>query len=131
MGNSDDRIESRDLLVIKKVDPQAATGDQRYGKQGWTIRIVQWIFNGKGKSAGTVRGSVSLEKRETYMSEDGRILNGKAKGFTTEDLGLIQERWEEIVSTMSNPPAPAWSKKAAEPARATTAPTEDIENTPF
>lgn len=132
MGN-DDRIESRDLFVIKKVEPQAATGEQRYGKQGYSLRVVQWIFSGKGKNAGSVKGSVSLEKRETYMSEDGDVRNGKAKGFTIEDLKLIQERWEEVVSAMENAPAPAWVGKKPEPKPGPdAAPSDsDLDSVPF
>ena len=129
----DNRIESKELLVIKKVDPEPATDEQKYSKSGYTIRVVQWLFAGKGKRKGTVQGSESLEKREFYLNEDGEIRTGKSKGFGLVDMVDIKNNWAAIVEALKNPPAPAWPEGKASTAKkpAPEPVPEDIEEVPF
>jgi hypothetical protein len=129
MAYEESRIESKDLLVVKKLDPQGPEGESKYGKNGFKLRVVQWLFEGKGKNKGTIQASVSLEKRETYLTEDGDVRIGKAKGFSLEDLSTIKDNWAKITSAMLNAPEPAWPGAAAkkEPA----AVSADIEEVPF
>lgn len=112
MANND-KIESKDLMLIKRVAPQPAEEGQRYPKPGYSLRVVQWLYDGKGKNAGTVQGSASLEKRELFVDEEGEVKIGKAKGFTLLDMTEINTRMEEIMAMLKNPPAPAWASKPA------------------
>jgi hypothetical protein len=129
MPYEESRLESKELLVIKKVSPEPATGGSKYGKNGFTIRIIQWLFEGKGKNKGTVQGSVSLEKREFFLTEDGDLRTGKAKGFTLDDMAAIGPKWKEIVEAMKNAPEPAWPAGGSKPQSA--AVSEEIEEVPF
>jgi hypothetical protein len=117
---TDDRVDSKELLVIKQVKPEPASGESKYGKNGYTIRVVQWLYAGKGKNKGSVQASTSLEKREFYLTEDGDLRTGKSKGLQLLDLIEVQQKWKEIVAILKDPPAPAWpstssSKKKEEP----------------
>jgi hypothetical protein len=131
MAKKDERIESKELLVVKKVSPEPATGESKYGKNGFTIRVVQWLFEGKGKNKGAVQGSVSLEKREFYLSEDGDLRTGKAKGFTLEDMAAISPKWGEIVGVMKNAPTPEWPTGSKASRSEPAAVPEEIEEVPF
>ncbi len=113
----DSKVESKDLFVVKKVEPEAG---ERYNKEGYTLRVVQWIYE---KKKGGIAASVSLEKRVQFLSEDGEPLNGKAKGFNLDDMDAIKASWDKIYSVMKNPPAPAWPTKADAKA--------EIEEVPF
>jgi hypothetical protein len=131
MAYEESRVEAKELLVAKKVSPQAPEGESRYGKNGYSVRVVQWLFEGKGKNKGTVQGSVSLEKREFYLNEDGDLRTGKAKGFTLEDLAVIKDNWAKITSTMLNAPAPEWPTGGSKPKPAPIAVPDDLEDVPF
>lgn len=102
-------IESKELLVIKRVEPSRG---ERYAKAGYIIRVVQWIFEGKG---GAAAGSTTLEKRELYLTEDDEVRQGKAKGFLAADLRDVAPRWDEVMGILENPPAPAFAKPAPKP----------------
>ena len=102
---------------------------------GFVIRVVQWIYDKKGKNEGQVGGSVSLEKRETYLNDNEEIRNGKSKGFSLEDLAVIQKEWNAIIKTMKSPPKPEFSENARETTKKAPQPSEeapaDIEEVPF
>lgn len=100
---SDSKIESKDLLIVKRVAPESG---EKFNKEGYVLRVVQWIYE---KKKGGVAASVSLEKRVQFLSEDGNPLNGKAKGFTLDDMDAIKASWDKIMAAMKNPPAPAWA----------------------
>lgn len=103
------RIENRDLLVLNRVDP--STGKKKDGtefkKNGFVLRVVQWVFEDK---EGAPKGSVSFEKRETYMTDEGEVRNGKAKGFTLDDLASLKAGWVKVIEAMKNAPAPSFEK---------------------
>jgi hypothetical protein len=124
----DSTVEAKELLVIKTVRPKAAEGDQKYGKEGYVIRVVAWVYE---KSKGGIGQSVSLEKRLLYLTEDGDVRNGKAKGFLLEDLAEIQPRWKEIVEAIKNAPAPSFAGAKSGSTKAAPAEVDDIEQVPF
>lgn len=68
-------IESRDLLVLDKKNPESG---ERYDKEGHVIRVVEWIYEKKNGGKGS---SISLEKRTLFIGEGGETRIGKAKGF--------------------------------------------------
>lgn len=80
----DAKITSNTILVIDNYETDT--------KQT-TIRVVEWIINDDK----TYR---LLEKRESYKKDDQWRM-GKAKGFSIQDLGKIQEKWDEIIDALS------------------------------
>lgn len=130
MAYEESRVESKELLVIKNVDPQAPEGRSKYGKNGYKLRVVQWLFGGKGKNEGTIQASTSFEKREFYLNEDGELRISKAKGFTLADMAVVKDNWANIIEAIKNAPEPAWPETAAKPKPAAAVP-DDIEEVPF
>jgi hypothetical protein len=124
--DGDSKVEGKDLLVIKKVTPQGPEGDQKWGKEGYILRVVAWIYE---KKKGGIGQSVSLEKRVLFLSDEGDVRNGKAKGLTLEDMAEIGPRWKEIVEVMKNAPEPSFS--GSKPKSSPAAVPADIEEVPF
>lgn len=122
----DKRIEDKDLLVLLEKSPEAG---EKYNKNGFKLRVCQWLY---GRRDGSVGGAVKLERRQLYIGDDGTTRNGKAEGFTLDDLGLIQKSWKQIIEIMKNPPEPAWPVKEQAPQSAQ-APANDpgIDEVPF
>jgi len=112
---ADKKIEEKVLLTISEKKPEK--GD-KFDKNGVTIRVIQWIFE---KDKGGVGGAVSLEKRQTYLGEDGEIKNGKAKGFTLDDMAIVKDKWQDIIKAMKEAPAPAFAEVGS----------DNIEEVPF
>jgi len=113
-------IKSNDRLIVKKVDPQAPEEGNKYGKNGYKLRVVEWIYAKRGGGEGS---SISLEKRETFVGDDGDVRIGKAKGFSLEDLALVKANWNEIIAAMGQATEPAKPKGNPIPA----APLSDAE----
>lgn len=103
------RIESKELLVLESEQPKTATGNQRYGKKGYAIRVVQWLYEGKGENEGNVMASLAVEKRELFVDDEGVVKIGKAKGFTPKEYrSILIGRSAEINAAFDKAPAPAW-----------------------
>lgn len=91
-------IKSRNVLVLAEKPAEAG---EKYNKNGWVLRVVEWEYEKRGKDGGTGK-SVKLEKRQTFI-KDCETINGKAEGFTVADLDLILSRASEIKAAMMNP----------------------------
>lgn len=83
-------IDGVELLTIASREP-----NEKYN--GWTIRVIQWVKDGKSIS-------VQLENRKTFL-KDGEIRPGKAKGFSAKDLDTVKPHWAKIMALLRNPPA--------------------------
>lgn len=106
---ADSRIESKELLVLDSEKPKAASGNQRYGKKGYAIRVVQWLYEGKGENEGSVMGTLAVEKRELFVDDEGETKIGKAKGFSPKEFkDILLGRSAEITEAFAKAPAPAW-----------------------
>ena len=87
--------------VPKKINPTKIVENvhkvfsEKQNMQGGNqMRLVSWVINGKPTP-------VRLERREYYIKgEQGQRINGKAKGFTYEDILFIEENIEEIKELM-------------------------------
>jgi hypothetical protein len=104
-------VKAVDLLVLDKKDPEAG---EKYNKNGFVIRVVKWVYKKKDGSEGE---SIRLEKRENYLTEDGEVRSGKAKGFTYEDLHQIKAKWTLIMGAFEKAlrkPEPAAEREPVE-----------------
>lgn len=100
-------IESKQLyLVTEKKNEQQGRSTM--------IRVVDWIAEGKHYP--------QLEKREFFTDDQGEWKMGKAKGFTRNDLLLVQDKWGEIMAALGST-LPEDQRKPAPAAAAPTAPT--------
>lgn len=81
-------IQSKNLLSVdKKENVERGTVIE--------IRVVDWIVEGKHYP--------QLEKREFFTDRDtGELKMGKAKGFTLKDLGIVMDKWGEIMGALGS-----------------------------
>lgn len=100
-------IRGVDLLVIAEKAPEEK-------RNGWKLRLVQWVVDGKHKS-------VKLERRNFFIDEYGKTKTGKADGLKLEDLEACKPHWKQIMELMKAPPAVTAPAQGA----------DDIEEVPF
>lgn len=67
---------------------------QEFKSGGSELRVVSWIVNGQDMGA-------RIERREYYVKgEDLTRINGRAKGFSIEDLIFMRDNMDEIIDLM-------------------------------
>lgn len=97
-------IQSKNLLSVdKKENVERGTVIE--------MRVVDWIVEGKHYP--------QLEKREFFTDRDtGELKMGKAKGFTLKDLGIVMDKWGEIMGALGSKLPEHSGAKAEAPAAA-------------
>lgn len=90
-----DDFDSKTLLDVHSEQP--STDREGRTREGFTIRVVQWI---KG---GNPIGKPQLVKQSLYTAADGSIRPGKIKGLRLPDeLQLIEGKLSEIYATLES-----------------------------
>ena len=62
---------------------------QRNGKQVVQLRIVVWILD-------SVRKDPQFEKRQFFVTEDGKRKIGKTLGLKRDDMNFIIANWDDL-----------------------------------
>lgn len=112
MGNSTTDIQGVELLVIAGKEPEEK-------RNGWKLRLVQWVVDGKHKS-------IKLERRNFFIDDYGKMKTGKADGLKLEDLEACKPFWGKIIGLMKNPPPVTAAAKGTEQN-----PADTVEDVPF
>lgn len=79
-----DQITSNTLELIDEFENETRRTE---------LRVVEWIINND-------KIYRLLEKRE-FFKKDNEWRLGKAKGFSIDDLGKIQAKWDDILDAMA------------------------------
>lgn len=76
------KLNEKTLFTIKTSQPK--NGNKT------VFRVVRW----------SDRAKPVLEKREQFKGDDGRWKNGKVKGLTYDDIVLLEENWDDVLSAL-------------------------------